>query len=53
MSWRYLSSDPINATFNSHRNGENGRVNSTGTFIRIPRVMKKAVYTVEIDDKWG
>lgn len=55
MSWRYLSSDPINTSFNVYRNGEKiAEVpNSTGTFIEIlTRVMKSGIYC-KTDDKWG
>lgn len=50
VSWRYLSSDPINTSFNVYRNGEKiAEVpNSTGTFYRDTYSgNEKAVYTVK------
>lgn len=50
VSWRYLSSDPINTSFNVYRNGEKiAEVpHSTGTFYRDTYSgNEKAVYTVK------
>ena len=50
VSWRYLSSDPINTSFNVYRNGEKiAEVpHSTGTFYRDTYSgTEKAVYTVK------
>lgn len=55
VSWRYLSSDPINTSFNVYRNGEKiAEVpHSTGTFTGIlTQVMKSGIYC-KTGDKWG
>lgn len=50
VSWRYLSSDPINTTFNLYRNGQKIATvpSTTGTFYRDAYSgNEKAVYTVK------
>ncbi len=55
VSWRYLSSDPINTSFNVYRNGrKSGNPHSTGTFYRdtYSGNEKSGIYC-KTGDKWG
>lgn len=50
VSWRYLSSDPMNTTFNVYRNGQKiaSVPSTTGTFYRDSyKGTEQAVYTVK------